>query len=79
MTEWAQNLKREREYKSDEIISHLIALRQLNDQAQDALFSQDAVDLPLTDTRTLMHVQFLESQLDVWKREVFGNEWRRSK
>jgi hypothetical protein len=69
MTEWAQNLKNDREYASDETISHLIILRQLDDQVQDTLYSAAAIGLPLSDTRTLMHVRFLENQLDAWKRE----------
>jgi hypothetical protein len=69
MTEWAQSLKREREYDSDETISHLITLRQLDDQVQDTLYSDSAKDLPLSDARTLMHVRFLENQLDAWKRD----------
>ncbi|KAF2823162.1 hypothetical protein CC86DRAFT_329762 [Ophiobolus disseminans] len=68
MTDWAQDLKQEREYDSDETISHLITLRQLDDQVQDTLFTGSANDLPLSDTRTLMHVRFLESQLDAWKK-----------
>jgi hypothetical protein len=72
MTEWAQNLKSEREYDSDETISHLITLRQLDDQVQDTLYSTSAVDLPLSDARTLMHVRFLEGQLDAWKRDSQG-------
>jgi hypothetical protein len=69
MTEWAQNLKHEREYDSDETISHLITLRQLDDQVQDTLYSDSAKELPLSDARTLMHVRFLENQLDTWKRD----------
>jgi hypothetical protein len=69
MTEWAQKLKYEREYESDETICHLIALRQLDDQVQDSLFTSSAVNLPLSDTRTLMHVRFLGNQLDAWRRD----------
>lgn len=69
MTDWAQNLKHEREYDSDETISHLITLRQLDDQVQDTLYSDSAKGLPLSDARTLMHVRFLESQLEAWKRD----------
>lgn len=69
MNEWAQNLKSEREYDSDETINHLITLRQLDDQVQDTLYSTSAVDLPLSDARTLMHVRFLEGQLNAWKRD----------
>jgi hypothetical protein len=72
MTEWALNLKQQREYDSDETICHLITLRQLDDQVQDTLYSGSAVDLPLSDGRTLMHVRFLDTQLEAWKRESQG-------
>jgi hypothetical protein len=72
MTEWALNLKQQREYDSDETICHLITLRQLDDQVQDTLYIGSAVDLPLSDGRTLMHVRFLETQLEAWKRESQG-------
>lgn len=72
MTEWAQNLKRVMEYESDEAIIHLVSLRQIDDQVQDTLFSGSAAELPLSDARTLMHVRFMEAQLDAWKRESLG-------
>jgi hypothetical protein len=79
MTEWAHNLKHEREYETDETISHLITLRQIDDQVQDTLFSGSSVDMPLSDPRTLMHVKFLESQLEAWKRESQGAGAQRCK
>jgi hypothetical protein len=79
MTEWAQNLRNEREYDSDETISHLITLRQLDDQVQDTLYSDNAINLPLSDARTLMHVRFIESQLDAWKRDSQGAGAQRCK
>jgi hypothetical protein len=79
MTEWAHNLRNEGEYDSDETISHLITLRQLDDQIQDTLYSDDAVNLPLSDARTLMHVRFLEGQLDTWKRDSQGAGAQRCK
>jgi hypothetical protein len=69
MAEWAESLKQEREYESDETISHLVSLRQIDDQIQDTLFTADAMQLPLSDGRTLMHVRFMQAQLDSWKRE----------
>lgn len=78
MTDWARDLKQEREYDSDETISHLIALRQLDDQVQDTLFTSTAATLPLSDARILMHVRFLESQFDVWKKDSqYAGEKRR--
>jgi hypothetical protein len=79
MTEWAQKLKSEREYESDETICHLITLRQLDDQVQESLFSGSAENLELSDPRMLMHVRFLESQLDAWKRESHGAGAQRCK
>ncbi|KAH7091452.1 major facilitator superfamily domain-containing protein [Paraphoma chrysanthemicola] len=63
MSQWAQDLKDEREYESDETMHYLVALRQLDDQVQDSLFTGDAANMPLSDARTLMHMRFLESQL----------------
>jgi len=79
MTEWARNLKHEREYDSDETISHLIALRQLDDQVQDTLFTGSAAELPLTDARTLMHVRFLEGQLEAWRSDSLNAGAQRRK
>jgi hypothetical protein len=68
MTEWAQELKRSGEYETDEILEHLVSLRQLDDEVQDTLYTGAAADAPPTDARVLMHVRFLETQLDAWKR-----------
>ncbi|KAI4932237.1 uncharacterized protein J4E92_004137 [Alternaria infectoria] len=72
MTEWAQSLKQDREYETDETISLLIALRQIDDQVQDELFTADTSQLPMSDGRALMHVRFIDVQLDTWKRECNG-------
>jgi hypothetical protein len=72
MTEWAKGLKRDREYETDETISLLISLRQIDDQVQDELFTADASQLPMSDGRALMHVRFIDIQLDSWKRECNG-------
>lgn len=77
MTEWAQNLSLDMGYDSDETIIHLITLRQIDDQVQDTLFTGSAAQLPLTDARTLMHVRFMEAQLDAWKRESSGSGSKR--
>ncbi|KAI4945156.1 hypothetical protein J4E91_008133 [Alternaria rosae] len=69
MTEWAQSLKQDREYETDETISLLISLRQIDDQVQDELFTADTSQLPMSDGRALMHVRFIDVQLDTWKRE----------
>ncbi|KAH7378333.1 hypothetical protein BKA66DRAFT_421360 [Pyrenochaeta sp. MPI-SDFR-AT-0127] len=73
MTEWAQNLKCHGEYDSDQTICHLISLRQIDDQIQDTLFAGSAAKAPLTDARILMHLRFMEAQLDTWRRDSFGS------
>jgi hypothetical protein len=72
MTEWAQSLKQDCEYETDETISLLISLRQIDDQVQDELFTADASKLPLSDGRVSMHVRFIDVQLDAWKRDCNG-------
>lgn len=69
MTEWAQSLKQDREYESDETIGLLIALRQIDDQIQDTLFTGSARETNLSDPRTLMHMRFMAAQLETWKKE----------
>ncbi len=77
MTEWAQSLKSDREYETDEAICHLISLRRIDDQVQDTLFTGSAADISFADARTEMHVQFIEVQLDAWKRESSGSSSQR--
>lgn len=79
MTEWAQELRYEREFGTDEVLGHLISLRQLDDQVQETLFTGAGTDAPLTDTRVLMQVRFLETQLEAWKRDSEGAQYQRSK
>lgn len=69
MTEAAENLGKELEHESDEVISHLISLRQIEEQIQDILFTADAAQLPLSDGRMLMHLRSIEGQLDAWKAQ----------
>ncbi|KAH6643721.1 hypothetical protein C7974DRAFT_4040 [Boeremia exigua] len=72
MTEWAQELKDYREYPTDEVLGHLISLRQIEDEIQDTLFTGCGADAQLTDTRVVMHMRFLETRLDAWKRDSEG-------
>ncbi|EUC38023.1 hypothetical protein COCCADRAFT_32906 [Bipolaris zeicola 26-R-13] len=67
MTEAAESLGKELEYESDEVISHLISLRQIEEQIQDILFTADTAQLSLSDGRMLMHLRSIEGQLDAWK------------
>lgn len=79
MTEWAQDLKRHGEFPTDEVLGHLVSLRQLDDQVQDTLFTGAARDAGLTDARVVMHIRFLKTQLDAWKRDSEGVQCQRSK
>jgi hypothetical protein len=67
MTEAAESLGQEVEYESDEAISHLLSLRQIEEHIQDTLFTADTMRLSLSDGRTLMHLRSIEAQLDAWK------------
>ncbi|KAJ4383398.1 hypothetical protein N0V86_001445 [Didymella sp. IMI 355093] len=77
MTEWAQDLKQYGEFPTDEILGHLVSLRKLDDQVQDTLFTGAAADARLTDARVLMHIRFLETQLDTWRRDSEGVQCQR--
>lgn len=77
MAECGQNLRQYREYASDEIIEHLVSLRRIDDQIQDTFFSEEAVDLPVTDSRNLMNLRFMETQLDDWRRGNYSDEFQR--
>jgi hypothetical protein len=69
MSDWARELKQEREYESDETISHLISLRHIDDDIQSNLFATHAMHLPFSDKLTLMHMRYMQTQLDAWKQE----------
>lgn len=79
MTDWAQELKRDGEFESDEVLGHLVSLRQLDDEVQDTLFTGAAAEAQFTEPRVIMHVRFLETRLEAWKRESEGSECQRSK
>lgn len=79
MTEWAQELKRHGEFATDEVLAHLVSLRQLDDEVQDTLFTGAGADAALTDARVVMHIRFLETRLDAWKRDSEGVQCQRSK
>lgn len=79
MSESAQELRKYGEYATDEVLEHLVSLRQLDDQVQDALFTGTAADARLTDARVVMHVRFLETQLDTWKQNTESVQCQRSK
>lgn len=67
MGEAAENLEQEQEYESDNVMSRLVSLRQIEEHIQDTLFTADNVQLSLSDGRVLMHLRSIEAQLDAWK------------
>ena len=79
MTAWAQELKEQGEFATDEILGHLVSLRQLDDEVQDTLFTGNGADARLTDARVVMHIRFLETRLDTWRRDTEGAQCKRSK
>lgn len=78
MTRWAQELRDHGEFATDEVLEHLISLRQLDDEVQDTLFTGAGADARLTDARVVMHVRFLETRLEAWKRDSGGAKCKRS-
>lgn len=70
MTDCGRRLNDAREYASDAIIPHLIALRRLDDQIHDSFFTEETRELALTDPRILMNFRFTQTQLDAWRREA---------
>ncbi|KAL1656065.1 hypothetical protein SLS61_001135 [Didymella pomorum] len=77
MAGWAQDLKSYGEFATDEVLGHLVSLRQLDDQVQDTLFTGATRDVGLTDTRVVMHIRFLQTQLATWKRDSEGVQCQR--
>jgi hypothetical protein len=79
MGECAKALRTDGEFASDRIISHLISLRRIDDQIHDAFYSEDTLDLPITDSRILMNLRFMETQMQDWKRESYPEEFQQRK
>lgn len=77
MSECCRNLRQTYELSSDVIISRLIALRRLDDQIHDAFFTEDAVELPITDPRIVMNYRFLQTQIDDSREENCSEELQR--
>jgi hypothetical protein len=65
------------EYRSDAVIGQMISLSQFDDQIHDSFFTEDTVDLPLTDARIEMNFRFTETQLNQKKSETCEEESRR--
>lgn len=77
MAECIRNLDQAHQYQSDAILGHLVALRRLDDQIHDLFFTEDTVDLPLSNPQILMNFRFIETQLDQWKKVEWDDEFHR--
>ncbi|KAF2019808.1 hypothetical protein BU24DRAFT_342753 [Aaosphaeria arxii CBS 175.79] len=69
MAESCKRLRRDLEYPSDECLHRILSLRRIDDQMYDALHSEEALDLPIGDSRIAMNLRYLSTQLEEWKRE----------
>lgn len=76
MGQCCRDLREYQQYPSDKIISHLLALRRLDDQIQDAFFIEETSGLAFNDPRISMNFRLLESQLDEWRREKHNGEFQ---
>ncbi|KAJ4355418.1 uncharacterized protein N0V89_003434 [Didymosphaeria variabile] len=76
MGQCSKDLQDHRQYPSDAIIGHLLAIRRLDDQIHECFFTEETVALDITDPRISMNFRFLESQLDQWKRERYSDEYQ---
>ncbi|KAL5376820.1 hypothetical protein DPSP01_010231 [Paraphaeosphaeria sporulosa] len=76
MGKCSSNLRDHRQFPSDVIIGHLLALRRLDDQIQDCFFTEETSRLDIADPRILMNFRLLESQLEEWKRERYNQEYQ---
>ncbi|KAF2867487.1 hypothetical protein BDV95DRAFT_502725 [Massariosphaeria phaeospora] len=77
MAECGHNLQSEREYPTDEIIGHLIELRRIEGQIYDTFYNEETLLLPINDSRILLNLRFMETQLDVWRRAGYNVEYQR--
>jgi hypothetical protein len=64
MGQCIKDLRDHRQYSSDVIIGHLLAIRRLDDQIQDCFFTEETAGLDIADPRISMNFRFLESQLE---------------
>lgn len=76
MDQCSRELRDHRQFPSDAIIGHLIALQRLDDQIQDCFFTEDTNHLDINDPRVSMNFRLLQSQLEQWKRERQGDEFK---
>jgi hypothetical protein len=79
MAECGRRLKQDYEYSSDEIIVRLISLRRLEDQINGTFNTEEAINLPISDSRIAMNLRFMESQLEEWRRDNNNDSMSRSK
>ncbi|KAF2649993.1 hypothetical protein K491DRAFT_707826 [Lophiostoma macrostomum CBS 122681] len=62
-------LQQDREYPSDKAIGRLISLRRLEDQINSTFNTEEATNLPISDSRIAMNLRFMETQLEEWRRD----------
>lgn len=79
MVECGRRLRQDREYASDDLIGRLISLRRIDDQISETFNSEEALDLPITDSRIAMNLRFVETLLDEWRRDNNTENFKRSK
>lgn len=53
-----------------------MALRRIDDQTHECLYTEETIGLDITDPRISMNLRFLETQLDEWKREKCDHEFQ---
>ena len=77
MANCSRDLHQAMEYQSDAVIGQMISLSRFDDQIHDSFFTEDTVDLALTDARIMMNFRFTESQLEQKKSESHNEEFQR--
>jgi len=78
MGQCGRTLRDAGQYPTDAIIEHLIAIRRLDDQIHDCFYTEETVDLPLSDPRISMNFRFMEGQLEDWKGKEYDEEFQSS-
>lgn len=79
MTECCRRLKSEREFPSDEFILSLLSIRHLRDQTIEIFGSDAFKDLPVSDQRIVIHLRYLEQQLEECRSQQTDEVYERGK
>jgi hypothetical protein len=77
MTECCRRLKTEREFPSDEFILSLLSIRHLRDQTIEIFGSDAFKDLPVSDQRIVIHLRYLEQQLEECRAQQTDDVYER--